>query len=103
MDWSDGIPRSEVDHATIAAINFKSEYKVFAVFPKEVKGITAWGVRERARPETYFAGPWNHWPVGQMPNDGNYAMLSDRVSSSALGGSNPRHMAMYGFTNENDI
>jgi hypothetical protein len=100
MDWSDGIPRSEVDHATIAAINFKSEYKVFAVFPKEVKGITAWGVRERARPETYFAGPWNHWPVGQMPNDGNYAMHSDRVSSSALGGSNPRHMAMYGFTNE---
>lgn len=101
MDWSDGIPRSEIDHATIALINFKSEYDVFAVFPKETRGITAWGVRERATPDTYFAGPWNHWPVGQMPNDGNYAMNTDRVSSSAIGGSNPRKMAMYGFTNEN--
>jgi len=100
MDWSEGIPRTEIDHATIAKINFLSEYKVFAVFPKETRGITAWGVRERATPDTYFAGPWNHWPVGQMPNDGNYAMNTDRVSSSALGGSNPRKMAMYGFTNE---
>lgn len=98
MDWTDGIPTTEVDHATIAWINFKSEYKVFAIFPKEVKGITAWGARERATPEIHFAGPWNHWPVGQMPNDGNYAMHTDRVSSSALGGSNPRYMAMYGFT-----
>ena len=101
MDWTEGIPKTEINHATIAEINFKSEYKVFAVFPKEVRGINAWGTRERARPETYFAGPWNHWPVGQMPNDGNYAMYPDRVSSSALGGSNPRYMAMYGFTNEN--
>jgi hypothetical protein len=100
MDWTDGIPRTLVDHATIALINFKSEYKVFAIFPKEVNGIEAWGVRERATPETRFAGPWNHWPVGQMPNDGNYAMHPDRVTSSALGGSNPRYMAMYGFTKE---
>lgn len=101
MDWSHGIPRSEVDHATIALINFKSEYDVFAIFPRETRGITAWGERERATPETYFAGPWNHWPVGQMPNDGNYSMHDDRVSSSALGGSDPRYMAMYGFSNEN--
>lgn len=100
MDWTDGIPRTKVDHATIAWINFKSEYKVFAIFPKEVNGIAAWGARERATPETRFAGPWNHWPVGQMPNDGNYSIHHDRVSSSALGGSNPRYMAMYGFTNE---
>jgi len=99
MDWSDGIPETRIDHATIARINFKSEYKVFAVFPKEVNNIHAWGKRERAYPDTYFAGPWNHWPVGQMPNDGRYAMHTDRVTSSALGGSNPRYMAMYGFTN----
>jgi hypothetical protein len=36
-----------------------------------------------------------------MPNDGNYSMHDDRVSSSALGGSDPRYMAMYGFTDEN--
>ena len=100
LDWSDGIPVSKVNHATIALINFKSRYKVFAVFPKETRGIRAWGVKERATPETYFAGPWNHWPVGQMPNDGNYSMHDDRVSSSALGGSDPRDMAMYGFTDE---
>ena len=58
-------------------------------------------MRERAYPETYFAGPWNHWPVGQMPNDGRYAMHNDRLSSSAIGGSSPRNMALYGFTNEN--
>lgn len=101
MDWTNGIPKSQIDHPTIVKINFKSEYAVLAIFPKEVNGIGAWGVRERATPETYFAGPWNHWPVGQMPNDGRYAMYTDRITHSALGGSNPGNMAIYGFTNDN--
>jgi len=101
MDWTNGIPKSQIDHPTIAKINFKSEYKVMVIFPKEVDGINAWGDIERATPETHFAGPWNHWPVGQMPNDGRYAMYADRITHSALGGSNPGNMAIYGFTNDN--
>jgi len=70
MDWTNGIPKSQIDHPTIVKINFKSEYKVMVIFPKEVDGIDAWGDIERATPEIHFAGPWNHWPVSQMPNDG---------------------------------
>ena len=33
MDWTNGIPGTRIDHPTIAKINFKSEYKVFAIFP----------------------------------------------------------------------
>ena len=32
MDWTNGIPGTRIDHPTIAKINFKSEYKVFAIF-----------------------------------------------------------------------
>ncbi|MGB5894862.1 MAG: hypothetical protein WBG58_11860, partial [Ignavibacteriaceae bacterium] len=63
--------------------------------------VGAWGDRERATKETHFAGPWNHWPVSQMPNDGRYAMRTDRVTHSALGGGGPRDYAIYGFTNKN--
>jgi len=101
MDWTNGIPDAQIRHPTISKINFKSEYKVMVIFPKEVDGIDAWGVVERVTPETHFAGPWNHWPVGQMPNDGRYAMYADRITHSALGGSNPGNMAIYGFTNDN--
>jgi hypothetical protein len=100
MDWSNGIPKNELKDALISVINFKSDYKVFVIYPTEVDGIGAWGEMERATPETHFAGPWNHWPVGQMPNDGRYAMRTDRVSSSALGGANPSEYAIYGFTNK---
>jgi hypothetical protein len=80
-------------------INFKSDYKVLVIYP-DGSTIGTWGEMERATPETRFAGPWNHWPVSQMPNDGRYAMRSDRVTHSALGGASPRDMALYGFTNQ---
>ena len=78
---------------------FKSDYKVMVIYP-DGSEIGAWGEQERATPETHFAGPWNHWPVSQMPNDGRYAMRTDRVTHSALGGAGPETMAIYGFTNQ---
>jgi hypothetical protein len=101
MDWSDGIPKNVLGDALISIVNFKSEYKVMVIYPDEVDGIGAWGEMERATPETHFAGPWNHWPVSQMPNDGRYAMRSDRLTHSALGGAGPSDYAIYGFTNKN--
>ena len=100
MDWSKGIPENELEDASISIINFKSDYKVFVIYP-DGSEIGAWGEQERATPETHFAGPWNHWPVSQMPNDGRYAMKTDRVTSSALGGADPEKYAIFGFTNQN--
>ncbi|MGB5847955.1 MAG: LamG domain-containing protein [Ignavibacteriaceae bacterium] len=102
MDWTNGIPENELEDAVISVVNFKSEYKVIVIYPKDqIDGVGAWGDRERATKETHFAGPWNHWPVSQMPNDGRYAMRTDRVTHSALGGGGPRDYAIYGFTNKN--
>jgi hypothetical protein len=101
MDWTNGIPENELEDAVISVVNFKSEYKVIVIYPEDqIDGIGAWGERERATKETHFAGPWNHWPVSQMPNDGRYAMRTDRVTHSALGGGGPRDYAIYGFTNK---
>ncbi|MDX1699920.1 MAG: LamG domain-containing protein, partial [Melioribacteraceae bacterium] len=99
MDWSNGVPDNELDDANISIVNFKSEYKVMVIYP-EGDEIGAWGHIERATEDTYFAGPWNHWPVGQMPNDGRYAMRTDRITHSALGGAGPRDKAIFGFTNK---
>ncbi len=99
LDWTNGVPKNELKDASISVVNFKSEYKVMVIYPDGQK-IGTWGKRERATPETYFAGPWNHWPVSQMPNDGRYAMRTDRLSSSALGGASPDRMTIYGFTNK---
>jgi len=99
LDWTDGVPENELEDASISVINFKSDYKVLVIYPDE-STIGTWGEMERATPETHFAGPWNHWPVSQMPNDGRYALRTDRVTHSALGGANPRDMALYGFTDQ---
>ncbi len=99
MDWTDGIPENELEDASISMVNFKSDYKVMVIYP-DGSEIGAWGEQERATPETHFAGPWNHWPVSQMPNDGRYALRTDRVTHSALGGAGPETMAIYGFTNQ---
>ena len=99
MDWSDRIPENELEDASISVVNFKSDYKVVVIYPDGSR-IETWGEQERATPQTHFAGPWNHWPVSQMPNDGRYALRTDRVTHSALGGAGPESMAIYGFTNQ---
>lgn len=102
MDWTDGIPENKLEDAVISVINFKSDYKVMVIYPQDqIDGIGAWGENERLdKSKTHFAGPWNHWPVSQMPNDGRYAVRNDRVTHSALGGGGPRDFALYGFTNK---
>jgi hypothetical protein len=99
MDWSAGIPRNRLRDAVISIVNFKSDYKVVVIYP-EGERIGAWGDRERATDETLFAGPWNHWPISQIPNDGRFAYDTGRTRHAALGGAGPRNMALYGFTNE---
>jgi len=94
-----GIPENKLKNASISIVNFKSDYKVAVIYPDGTE-IGTWGEQERATDETHFAGPWNHWPVSQMPNDGRYALRSDRVTHSALGGGEPESMAIYGFTNK---
>ena len=102
MDWTNGIPRNNIKNAVISVVNFKSDYKVDVIYPQDqIEGIGAWGEQERLdKSKTHFAGPWNHWPVSQMPNDGRYAPRQDRVTHSALGGAGPRDFALYGFTNK---
>jgi len=99
LDWTERVPKNELEGASISVVNFKSDYKVVVIYP-DGSEIGTWGEQERATPETHFAGPWNHWPVSQMPNDGRYALRTDRVTHSALGGAGPRELALYGFTNK---
>jgi hypothetical protein len=99
LDWSEGIPENKLEDASISLVNLKSAYKVVVIYPDGTR-IGTWGEMERATPETRFAGPWNHWPVSQMPNDGRYALRTDRVTHSALGGGEPDSLAIYGFTNQ---
>lgn len=99
LDWTDGVPENTLRDASISMVNFKSDYKVAVIYPDGTE-IGTWGEMERATDETHFAGPWNHWPVSQMPNDGRYALRTDRVTHSALGGGEPDSLAIYGFTNQ---
>jgi len=97
LDWTDGVPENRLKDASISIVNLKSDHKVVVIYPDGTE-IGTWGEMERATEATHFAGPWNHWPVSQMPNDGRYALRSDRVTHSALGGGEPESFAMYGFT-----
>jgi hypothetical protein len=99
LDWTDGVPENKLKDASVSIVNFKSDYKIAVIYPDGTE-IGTWGELERATDKTHFAGPWNHWPVSQMPNDGRYALRSDRVTHSALGGGEPESMAIYGFTNK---
>jgi hypothetical protein len=102
MDWTNGIPKNTIKNEVISVVNFKSDYKVMVIYPEDqIDGIGAWGEKERLdKNKTHFAGPWNHWPASQMPNDGRYAPRQDRITHSALGGGEPRYFALYGFTDK---
>jgi hypothetical protein len=64
------------------------------------RSFGAWGDRERGDGFGIWAGPWNHWPVSQLPNDGRFAVATDRLTHSALGGGDTSgNMAMFGLTN----
>jgi len=95
------VPRNPIEDACIKVINFKSKWKVFAIYREDAK-IGQWGHSEQSKhtPDP-FAGPWNHWPVGLNPSDGRYAVSHDRVTHAAIGGAGAvGPFIMYGFTDE---
>jgi hypothetical protein len=96
------VPPNPLQDACIKRINFKSQWKVFAVY-REGLDIGQWGKGEQSKHTLDpFAGPWNHWPVGLNPSDGRYAVATDRVTHAAIGGARggPRNLIMYGFTDQ---
>ncbi len=105
MTWkgSNGIPKNTLPDACAEWINYKSDYKIFLIFQKGTH-INPWGRAEQS-PYTKdpFAGPWNHWPVGQMPSDGRFAVAHDRITHGAFAAADNvtehGNMAIYGFTN----
>jgi len=106
MTWrgSNGVPRNRLRDACISMINFKSDYKVFLVYQKGCR-IGTWGSAEQSPyTDDPFAGPWNHWPVSQMPSDGRYAVAADRLTHAAVGGAGNvtsyGNMAIYGLTDQ---
>ena len=95
------VPRNPIKDACIKVINFKSNWKVYAIY-REGAEIEQWGHSEQSKhtPDP-FAGPWNHWPVGLNPSDGRYAVSHDRVTHAAIGGAGGvGPFIMYGFTNQ---
>lgn len=95
------VPRNPIKDACIKVINFKSNWKVYAIY-REGAEIGQWGHSEQSKhtPDP-FAGPWNHWPVGLNPSDGRYAVSHDRVTHAAIGGAGGvGAFIMYGFTDQ---
>jgi len=93
------VPPNPLENACIKRVNFKSKWKVFAIYQEGVR-ISQWGEQEQSKhtPDP-FAGPWNHWPVGLNPSDGRYAVSNDRVTHAALGATDPTGSAnMHAFT-----
>ncbi len=106
LRWSgsNGVPRNTLPDACIELVNFKSKYKVFVIF-QEGTYINPWGDREQSEhTRDPFAGPWNHWPVSQVPSDGRFAVAHDRVTHAALAAADNvvshGNMAIYGFTSQ---
>ncbi len=95
------VPPNPIEDACIKLINFKSRWRVFAIYQEEGADIGQWGEQEQSKhtPDP-FAGPWNHWPVGLNPSDGRYAVSTDRVTHAALGGGNPGSTILHGFTDQ---
>ena len=101
---TNGVPRNRLRDACISMVNLKSDYKVFLVYPEGVE-IGTWGRHEQSpHTDDPFAGPWNHWPVSQIPSDGRYAVSSDRLTHAALGGAGDvtehGNMIIYGLTDK---
>jgi hypothetical protein len=95
------VPDNPLKDACIKRINFKSKWKIFAVYRQGAR-IGTWGAQEQSKHTADpFAGPWNHWPVGLNPSDGRYAVSDDRVTHAALGDADGTgNLIIYGFTDQ---
>ncbi len=106
LTWTgtNGVPRNTLRDACIEMVNFRSKYKVYLIFQQGTH-INPWGHREQsAYTDDPFAGPWNHWPVSQVPSDGRFAVAADRVTHAAIAAADNvvehGNMAIYGFANK---
>ncbi len=70
--------------ANIVVVNFKAEYRPFYVYEPDTRIIPYGGGLVELRSEYSHFPTWNHWPVSQEPSDGRFALVPDRVSSSAI-------------------
>ena len=100
FDWSEKHPCGS-HNTEIAWVNFKSDYKVFEVFPRGTR-MNIWANGEKTSFSKYSA--WNHYPVTQAPCDGRMNVAADRLTHSALGAcdnlTESGSVLIYGFTNE---
>lgn len=70
--------------ANICMVNLKSKSKPFYIYEPGTRIIPYGGGLRELRKEYSRFPTWNHWPVSQPPSDGRYALVPDRVSSSAI-------------------
>ena len=75
--------KNPIPQANICIVNLKSRFKPCYVYEPRSR-ITPYGWKPELRPEYSHFPTWNHWPVSQAPSDGRYALVPDRVSSSAV-------------------
>jgi hypothetical protein len=75
--------KNPVPNANVCIVNLKSRFKPCYVYEPRSR-ITPYGWQPEVRPEYSHFPTWNHWPVSQAPSDGRYALVPDRVSSSAI-------------------
>jgi len=99
-DWTHEHPDGRYQ-AEIAWVNFRSDYKVFEVFPYGAV-MNVWASGEKTSYSKYSA--WNHYPVTQAPCDGRFCQVPDRLAHSALGAcDNINELGsslIYGFTDK---
>ncbi|MHC4116446.1 MAG: LamG domain-containing protein [Planctomycetota bacterium] len=98
------VPRNTLPDACIEQVNFKSNFKVFLIFQEGTRA-NPWGTQEQSRhTDDPFAGPWNHWPVSQIPSDGRFAVANDRLTHAAIAAADNvtehGNMAIYGFSDK---
>jgi len=75
--------KNPLPQANMCIVNLKSRFKPCYVYEPRSR-ITPYGWKPELRPEYSHFPTWNHWPVSQAPSDGRYALVPDRVSSSAI-------------------
>ena len=73
------LEEADYDDKKIQIVNFKALYDPFTIGDFQGGDLfTGFGS------DYSVFSTWNHWPVGQMPSDGRYAIYPDRTSHCSL-------------------
>ncbi|MEO1271847.1 MAG: LamG domain-containing protein [Myxococcota bacterium] len=99
----------DIDPANIVRVDFTGNWDVYGIAQGGAHS-PAGGGQEVSSYVTFdgepfpFAGPWNHWPVAQIPSDGRYVTDYDRINHFALGALEPNAYGtgsmLYGMTQD---